>query len=96
MNSANKKQVGGNHYIKLKIQPMDYSEDNGLSPAQHTAIKYVTRFKDKDGKKDLLKARHLIDWMINKYYPEEELKKREPIKIPREHADFFRESGLIK
>ena len=57
-------QVGGNHYSKLKIQPMEYSMANNLDACQHTIIKYVTRFRDKAGVQDLEKARHVIDMLI--------------------------------
>lgn len=58
------------HYTKLKIEPMTYSMENGLDPMQHTVIKYVTRFRDKHGKRDLLAARHVIDMMIDREYGE--------------------------
>ncbi len=57
-------QIGGDHYTKLAIQPMQYSMKNGLDPLQHTIIKYVTRFRDKAGIEDLEKARHCIDMLI--------------------------------
>jgi hypothetical protein len=57
-------QVGGDHYLKLKIQPMEYSMGNNLDPCQHTIIKYVTRFRDKNGIEDLKKARHTLDMLI--------------------------------
>lgn len=57
-------QVGGDHYSKLKIQPMEYSMANNLDACQHTIIKYVTRFRDKAGVQDLEKARHVIDMLI--------------------------------
>ena len=57
-------QVGGDHYKKYKIQPMEYSMANGLDACQHTAIKYVTRFRDKGGIADLEKAKHCIDMLI--------------------------------
>ena len=57
-------QVGGNHYTKLAIQPMRYSMKNGLDALQHTVIKYVTRFRDKNGIEDLEKAKHCIDMLI--------------------------------
>jgi hypothetical protein len=58
-------QIGGNHYSKLRIQPMEYSMANNLDACQHTIIKYVTRFRDKGGIDDLLKARHVIDMLIS-------------------------------
>lgn len=66
--SAYKTQIGGNHYTKLAIQPMEYSLANNLDAAQHTIIKYVTRFRDKGGKVDLEKAKHVIDMLIEREY----------------------------
>lgn len=57
-------QIGGDHYKKMKIQPMEFSMANGLDACQHTIIKYVTRFRDKGGIADLEKARHVIDMLI--------------------------------
>lgn len=68
MSDPLKTQVGGDHYKKLDIQPMEYSFKNKLDPLQHTIIKYVTRFRDKDGLKDLLKAKHSIDMLISFEY----------------------------
>ena len=62
--SATDTQVGGNHYTKLAIQPMRYSMENRLDALQHTVIKYVTRFRDKNGIEDLEKAKHCIDMLI--------------------------------
>lgn len=68
MKKALETQEGGDHYTKLKIQPMEYSMANGLDACQHTIVKYVTRFRDKGGKEDLLKARHTIDLLIQMEY----------------------------
>ena len=57
-------QIGGDHYTKLAIQPIRYSMENGLDALQHTIIKYVTRFRDKNGIEDLEKAKHCIDMLI--------------------------------
>jgi len=62
--SAFDKQVGGSHYSKLAIQPMEYSMANNLDACQHTAIKYITRFREKDGIRDLEKAIHTIQLLI--------------------------------
>ena len=59
------------HYAKLAIQPMQYSMANELDPMQHTIIKYVTRFRDKGGKRDLLAARKTIDMLIEYEYGED-------------------------
>lgn len=57
-------QVGGDHYKKLKIQPIEYIHANGIPFAEGSAIKYLTRWRDKGGIKDLEKARHFIDLLI--------------------------------
>lgn len=54
-------QVGGSHYTEMAIQPFEYSMRNGLDPCQHTAIKYITRFRQKGGIADLDKAIHTIE-----------------------------------
>ena len=59
-----KEQVGGNHYSKLAIQPVTYINANGLNYLQGNVIKYVTRYKDKNGLQDLEKAKHYIDMLI--------------------------------
>ena len=61
---ALKEQVGGDHYSKLAIQPVTYINANGLSYLQGNVIKYVTRYKDKNGLQDLEKAKHYIDLLI--------------------------------
>lgn len=63
-NSAFGKQIAGNHYSKLKIQPMEYNLANNLNYGQANAIKYVTRYKDKNGIEDLKKAIHCIQLLI--------------------------------
>lgn len=58
---ALKVQTGGNHYSKLKIQPMEFSMANNWDACAHTILKYVTRHQDKNGRQDLEKARHCVD-----------------------------------
>lgn len=60
-------QVGGAHY-KLPIQPIEYIHRNGLGFCEGNVIKYVTRHRAKNGKEDLLKARHYIDLLIELEY----------------------------
>ena len=62
--SALREQVGGNHYSKLAIQPVEYINKNNLSYLQGNVIKYVTRYKDKNGVEDLQKANHYINLLI--------------------------------
>lgn len=51
-------QVGGTHYEKLAIDPFEYGYRNNLDPLSFTAIKYITRFRDKNGREDLKKVIH--------------------------------------
>ena len=62
--SALREQVGGNHYSKLAIQPVEYINANHLTYLQGNVIKYVTRYKDKNGVEDLEKAKHFINLLI--------------------------------
>lgn len=72
--SALATQVGGSHYKDMAIQPMEYSMANKLDACQHTAIKYVTRFRQKGGIQDLEKAKHVIDMLIE--FEREKLEKK--------------------
>lgn len=57
-------QEGGDHYKKLKIQPVEYIHANNIPFAEGSVIKYVTRWRSKNGIADLKKARHFIDLLI--------------------------------
>ena len=66
--SAYKKQIGGKHYIKYKIQPSQFVVENRLLYAEGCVIKYIVRHQDKGGKEDLEKAKHMIDMIIERDY----------------------------
>ena len=51
-------QEGGDHYKLRPIQPIEYSERNGLSMCQGNIVKYITRHKEKNGVEDLAKVVH--------------------------------------
>lgn len=61
-------QIGGGHYKGLAIQPIEYCMRNRLDHCQSNVVKYVTRFRDKNGIEDLKKARHYIDLLIEFEY----------------------------
>ena len=58
------RQVGGDHYKRLKIQPIEYCLHNNLNVAQSKVVKYITRYPFKNGVEDLQKAKHMIDILI--------------------------------
>lgn len=70
--SPKEREVGGDHYRKMKIQPIEFITANGLNFCEGNIIKYVARHKQKNGKEDLLKARHYIDLLIESEYPDNE------------------------
>ena len=49
------KQVDGNHYSKMKIQPAEFINENNLLFAEGNAIKYICRHNQKANKKILKK-----------------------------------------
>ena len=63
--NALKEQVGGNHYSKLAIQPVEYINANGLSYLAGNVVKYISRYNHK-GKplQDLQKAKHYVEMLI--------------------------------
>ena len=67
-----KKQIGGNHYKKYKLQPSQFVTENKLLYPEGCVIKYVVRHQDKGGEQDLEKAKHMIDMIIERDYETEE------------------------
>ena len=57
---ADDMQVGGNHYKDKAIQPWDYIIANDLGYLEGNVVKYVSRWKNKNGIEDLKKAQHYL------------------------------------
>lgn len=68
---ANLRQVGGEHYKVKAIEPWDYIIANNIGYLEGNIIKYISRWKDKNGLQDLEKARHYLDKLIETSYQEE-------------------------
>lgn len=66
--SALSTQEGGSHYKDLPMQPIEFITKNNLSFTQGNVIKYICRYKSKNGLQDLKKARHYIDLLIELEY----------------------------
>jgi hypothetical protein len=62
--SALNKQVGGSHYRDKGIQPIIYIHANNLGFCEGNVVKYVTRWRDKNGVADLKKAIHYLELLI--------------------------------
>ncbi len=58
------KQEGGDHYRNMVIQPIEFILANKIPHCEACVIKYITRWKMKNGIEDLRKARHYIDILI--------------------------------
>ena len=55
-------------YYGKEIDVIDFCQKNNLDFMQGNVIKYVTRYKEKNGKEDLLKAKEYIDRIIKENY----------------------------
>jgi len=54
------------HYTQYKIQPMEYIGLNNIGYLEGNIIKYISRYKLKNGLEDLAKARHYLDKLIER------------------------------
>lgn len=57
-------------YYGTGFDVIDFCQKNNLDFMQGNVIKYVTRYKEKNGKEDLLKAKEYIDRIIKEKYKE--------------------------
>lgn len=65
----NNTQVGGDHYLSKSIQPWDAMEawlthDEFTGYLRGNVIKYIARYRDKNGVEDLQKASHYLAKLI--------------------------------
>ena len=60
------KQIGGSHYKDMVIQPFEFISKNELTFFQGNVIKYVCRYKQKNGIQDLEKVIHYCQLEILK------------------------------
>ena len=61
-------QVGGDHYKKHVIQPVEFVTKNKLGFLEGCVIKRICRYEDKNGREDLEKIKHEIDLLIELKY----------------------------
>ena len=57
-------QVGGDYYKLMKIQPLEFIMANQMAYCEANVVKYISRWRTKNGVEDLRKARHYIDLLI--------------------------------
>ena len=61
-------QVGGGHYKNMVIQPVEFITKNNLGFIEGCIIKYICRYKNKNGKQDLDKIIHFVELLIDLKY----------------------------
>ena len=61
-------QEGGDHYKKYVIQPIEFMHRNNIPSVPSQIMKYVIRYKDKNGLEDLRKAQHLLSMLMQMDY----------------------------
>ena len=59
-----REQIGGTHYSDLAIEPIECITANNLGVCEGNIVKYIARWKAKNGIEDLKKARWYIDFLI--------------------------------
>jgi hypothetical protein len=57
-------QISGSHYKALKIQPVEFIHANNIPFIEGNVIKYICRWRSKNGIKDLEKVKHYVDLLI--------------------------------
>lgn len=62
-------QIGGDHYTSKSIQPWDameawMSREAFAGYLMGNVVKYIARYRDKNGVEDLKKAQHYLDKLI--------------------------------
>lgn len=64
-------QAGGAHYKDFPIQPVEFSERNGLSFLEGCIVKRVCRHsRGGKGRQDIEKAIHELQLLLALHYPE--------------------------
>ena len=57
-------QIGGNHYQQMVYQPLTFIMEQKLKFCEGNIIKYIARYKNKNGLQDLKKAQHYLKYLI--------------------------------
>ena len=63
--TATSRQVGGDHYSKMAIQPLEFIYRNQIGGVESIALRYILRWRDKNGVEDLRKAIHTLEFLVD-------------------------------
>lgn len=89
MSDADKKNVGGTHYGTDFWQTWNLVGPMGWDFFQGNIVKYIDRFRRKNGVEDLKKARHYLDKLI-----EIEEARKAVAEVGEELINLFKEEGV--
>lgn len=62
------RQVGGDHYVGMAIEPVEYIHRNKLGFIEGCIVKYISRHRLKGGAEDILKIKHFCDLLLDFEY----------------------------
>lgn len=71
MDAVAKEEIEDSVYKRLPVEPMEIIRRAKLPYEEGNVLKYLLRFKHKNGKEDLLKAKRYIDFIIERDYANE-------------------------
>lgn len=80
-------QVGGDHYKKCGIEPVEYIHANGLNFNEGSIVKYISRHRNKNGAEDIRKIKDFCDIILELDYgilPEAKIKENGDV-VMEEH-----------
>lgn len=86
--TANDQQVGGTHYKEYAIQPWDYIVANDIPFLEGNAIKYITRWRQKGGLKDINKAIHCLQKLLEVEVQKEKQPDAWTTELPETYREF--------
>tara|TARA_R100001443_G_C3311729_1_gene167902 strand:- start:347 stop:574 length:228 start_codon:yes stop_codon:yes gene_type:complete len=66
LKNINEEKIFNPPHYKTGIQPLDYIQANKLDFLEGNIIKYLTRYKNKNGVEDLIKAKKYLDLIIER------------------------------
>ena len=92
-----KKQIGGDHYLKCGIMPTTYIRANNLDFFEGNIIKYTTRHKEKGGAEDIKKVIHYAEMILEDVYgilPEAKIKENGDVVMEERESSSSQESLL--
>ena len=58
------KQIGGDHYREMEIQPIEFIYHNQIPAIEARAINYIVRHSSKNGEEDIHKAIHMLEMLL--------------------------------